>query len=397
MKNSVLNFHASFPTSKVELLLSEVIAQNLENTKIEISGVEIDIQMDGKVSLRGDQNVFTYQLPLNIHVLRPSGLFTVEGQGKASMAFQSEFTFDKSLNLHSKSELIDYKWIEKPELKLGSMSMSVEALINMIIKHAESILIGKIDKAVKEKLSIKNLIERQFYSLVEENEFVKRMGLGADIILNELDFNCVKIDHQSLTVSGQLFGYSNLGNQKSNLVLPQVTFDNKCEKNPIFHGKISLSYTQLITLINDFTPDLEVGGKKLEFSLINIDYTDKLRINAVIHQPAKMDVELTGVPVYKDSELLSFEQLGFSLKPKSMIYKLFVPVIKGMVESRLEEYLPFDLKTFVNSMSSPPIKEVDDFKLQMGWDNLSIDNIEFNSEELIVDVSAKELSLSISS
>ena len=170
MTSSNLNIQADIPTPIVEKKLTDVVYKNLENTKMEISGVEIGIKMNGSVTLRAEQNILTYQLPLEIHVLRPSGLFTVEGLGKVSMTFQSELSFDKALNLHTQTELINHNWIEKPQLKLGSLSMSVETLIDMIINHTESILIGKIDRAVEESLSIKDVIENQFDNFVKDNE-----------------------------------------------------------------------------------------------------------------------------------------------------------------------------------------------------------------------------------
>jgi hypothetical protein len=160
---------------------------------------------------------------------------------------------------------------------------------------------------------------------------------------------------------------------------------------------MAMTYPQIISIINNYTRNLEVGGKQLDFIVKNINYDGRLRINATIEQPAKMDVEISGEPIYREFELLDFENMDFIIKPKSMIYKFFVPVIKGMLESRMEKYLPIKLNRFFNSKSSPTIQELNDFKLEMAWEKISVDKIEFNSEGIIIGMSAKELSLSLSS
>jgi len=389
---STIDLHAKISTKLIEQKLSSLIAEKLQNTKLEISGVQIQLKSAGKVQLRGERNQLRYQIPLDIHVVRPSGLFTVEGQGKVHMIFESNYKFDRHLNLHTHSKLVNHEWVEKPELQMGSLAIPVGTLINMIISHSESIIIGKIDQALEENVSIKNLLQGQFYNVIQENEMIRENGLAANINLELLNFNTISIEEDFTIIDGQLVGHYLIGNVLPNLALPQVTFQPDEGHSSVLSLPIQLKYSKLAAAINQYLPDIEIGGKKLEVVVDNISCDDRLKLEASVLQPAKMKVWVMANPVIEDGKL-DLQNIEIDIKPASLLYKLFVPIIKSTIESKLSEFLPLEIMRFLDEFSSFASYKKEGIDYSILWDEVSIQDLKLENDQMTLIISVKELKL----
>jgi hypothetical protein len=308
------------------------------------------------------------------------------------MVFETTYEFDRNLNFHSHSKLVSHEWLEKPELQLGSLSIPIETLINMIISHSESILIGKIDKALEENISIKKLLEIQFYNLIQKNEMIQENGLAADIKLELLNFDTISIGKDFTTMDGQLVGHYLIGNVPANLVLPQVTFQQEEGHSSILSLPIQLDYEKLASALNRYLPETEVGGKKLEVKVDKISCNKRLKLEASVLQPAKMKVIVEANPVIEDGKL-DLQNIDINIKPASLLYKLFVPIIKGAIESKIDEFLPIDLMEYSNTFSALATYESEDIHFSIQWDKVFVQDLKLDNNQMTLIISAKELKL----
>ena len=75
----------SFELSASNQVLSDLFESALDDAvsaePLEVNSVEVILKRIGEAELRPDHKSIHIYLPLNIHLKRPAGLFTVEGSG----------------------------------------------------------------------------------------------------------------------------------------------------------------------------------------------------------------------------------------------------------------------------------------------------------------------------
>ena len=157
MSNRV-SFELSASNKFLSDLFEQVLDEAVSSEPLEVNSVEIILKRIGEAALRPKGKSIHIYLPLNIQLKRPAGLFTVEGSGSINLHIVVHYDIDSKLQLKAKSDLVSHEWVEKPILEIGALNIPVETLVNMVIKHHESIITAKIDASLKEVADLHTLL-----------------------------------------------------------------------------------------------------------------------------------------------------------------------------------------------------------------------------------------------
>ena len=401
MKNQI-----SFELSASNQFLSDLFESALDDAvasePLEVNSVEVVLKRIGEAELKPDHKSMHIYLPLDISLKRPAGLFTVEGNGSISLHLVVDFDINQNLQLSAKTDLISHEWLEKPTLEIGALNIPVETLVNMVLKHHESILTAKIDAALKEVSDLNKLL---LIGLDKAKDNLNKQDLKGNSILFLLHKVALEepiLQEDRIRVRGILEPTIKI-NADDSKIQENVAFEwrGKTEETSdrIVQVDAVLPYDLLKSEMKEALQGMEVNGRYFDVRSIDIHGGEKLMIRLVIHEPIKAEVFIEGRPVYNEIEgELVVNDLDVKVNPANFIYKLTAPFVNKFVEGKMEEFFPLEVNQKMSEIVRSNIpKEISIPKgiIKVSHDHLTIDELDFGTESIIGKTSITNLNVEV--
>jgi hypothetical protein len=366
----------SLKKSYLHGLLTNVIDDNLKELDLEVNNILIHLERESPIAYQIEEKSIIIKCPLHVKLKRPSGLFTVEGEGKLIIDIKTSVSFSQN-SLIAHSSLIGHEWIEKPILQLGSLNMPISTLANLLIDHSSAIITGRIDSAIKEHVRPHQLIDRFFFDKIEE---FNRLPHNPIVLLPKVEgimirpFNDIKENiHVQAFIEGQLIATSGSPEIKERRYPEIEWLDKDMEPHKLSQG-LTLTYDQIRKLISSFLLAQDFGGSGVEINKLDVSYDGSLHLKGEITKPVSMVIELKGVPVYNvDKDSLILKNMVLTTKPKSFLYQLVNPMVEKMIKSKIESAFPLA----INQLLSDALKrQIIDVNNRSHFINIELEAIE---------------------
>lgn len=113
----------------------------------------------GELELEVADRTISYGLPLALDITYDVGISRVGARGDIDLDFKTDFFFDEDWELRTETTLTDYRWLRKPSLKLGGVSLPLGALGNLILKFGRNQIARTIDEQVKQNVPLRQWVE----------------------------------------------------------------------------------------------------------------------------------------------------------------------------------------------------------------------------------------------
>lgn len=402
MSNRV-SFELSASNKFLSDLFEEALDEAVSSEPMEVNSVEIILKRIGEAELRPDNKSIHVYLPLNIQLKRPAGLFTVEGSGSINLHLLVDYDISDSLQLKAKSDLVSHEWLEKPILEIGALNIPVETLVNMVIKHHESIITAKIDASLKKISDLNKLLVQ---GIDKAKESINSQDLKGNSF--ELNLENVSLTEPSLKegiVSLHGFLKPNIGiNSKKLTDIREVSFDwideNVLKEDSTMQIDIELPYDLLKDELIDALQGMEVGGKNFDVRSVNIRGGKQLKINLDIDDPIKAQIFVEGAPIYNELEgVLIMEEIDVNVNPANFIYKLTAPLVNRFIENKMSDFFPLEVNQKLGEVVKSKIPNevlIPNGKINVAQDAVRIDALEFLEDRIIGKASILNLSVAVS-
>ncbi len=396
----------SFELSASNQFLSDLFESTLDDAvssePLEVNSVEIILKRIGEAELRPNHKAIHIYLPLSIQLKRPAGLFTVEGSGSINLHLVVDFDIDSSMRLSAKSDLISHEWLEKPVLEIGSLNIPVETLVNMVLKHHESIITAKIDASLKKVSDLNNLLLK---GLSKAKKSINEQDLKG----NEIELSLQNISLiEPIVENGKVFvrGFitptiginTNKQTEQQQIVFDWIDKDILSEDSTI-RIDIELPYDLLKKELKDALEGMEVGGKHFDVESIDIFGGDNLDIQLEINNPIKAQVFIQGKPIYNATEgQLIMEDIDVKVNPANFIYKLTAPLVNKFIESKMSDFFPLEVNEKLGEVIRSKIPSeisIPKGKINVTQEQLIIDSLDFAKDRIVGKTSISNLSVAV--
>ncbi|MBK8700084.1 MAG: DUF4403 family protein [Saprospiraceae bacterium] len=159
----MVGFEFRISTRALEDLVHKALIEGIPAHSMEVNSFDIQLKVLGSPTVHAEDKCISISLPLGIHFARQAGLFTVQGHGKINVHIESNYDVNASFALSTRSAIATHHWIEKPVIDFGSLDITVEKLVDLILKHYHDMIAYGIDKALKTNFDLRNVV----YELVE--------------------------------------------------------------------------------------------------------------------------------------------------------------------------------------------------------------------------------------
>jgi hypothetical protein len=401
MSNRV-SFELSASNQFLSDLFEEALDDAVSSEPMEVNSVEIILKRIGEAELRPDKKSIHIYLPLNIQLKRPAGLFTVEGSGAINLHLVVNYDIDSKMQLKAKSDLLSHEWLEKPVLEIGALNIPVETLVNLVLKHHESIITAKIDDSLKQVSDLNAMLVRGL-------DLAKQSINNQDLKGNEFELTLQNVSLvEPMVKDGEvkLNGYlkPNIGiNTKAHLGPESISFDwineDVLKENSSMQIDIELPYDLLKDELKEALQGMEVGGKNFEVRSIEISGGEYLLIDLEIDDPIKAQIFVKGIPIYNELEgVLIMNDIDVKVNPANFIYKLTAPLVNRFIENKMSEFFPLEVNQKLGEVVRSKIPSeinIPKGEITVVHEKVFIDRLDFAKDRIIGKASVSNFGIAV--
>jgi hypothetical protein len=355
-----------------------------------------------KLSMEGQAISFT--VPAAIWVRYDAGITTVDAQGKISIDFNTAYTVKPDWSLATQTTIVNYRWLEKPVLKIAGINLPVGLLADLALQNTRKTIAKAIDEAVATDLGIGKMVADTWKSMFRPTQ------ISADyntwLIVNPLDIGMtpIRVDADTLTTTIVVEAR------------PQITVG---VAPPAISGRPLPPYTQFSSQVPGFSIFLPAAVSYAEAQrlagkeIIGETYTSGKRavtiegieiygqgedviLNLSMSGSYNGSVYLKGRPFYNSARnAIEVEGLDFTLETRNFLLKSGAWLLKSTLRKRLQESLDFYLRYNLEESRKALEKQLNEyglaggFRLQARVDQLEVGNVALQADGFIVEINLK--------
>lgn len=386
---SSINFDITTTSEFLSNLLEDALDKAVSAEPLEVNGVEVLLTRVGKAEIKPNGKKIDIFLPLKIKLIREAGLFTVEGNGSINLHLAVNVEISNALKLKVKSELVSHEWMEKPVLEIGALNIPVETLVNLVLKHHESIITAKIDSSLQQFSDLNQLLQGGLADARKKLSELDLKGNRINLDVDELILSEPSITNGKVVISGivrpDIAINDNAVVQSSIVPFRWMTEEDQHLENIVL-VPITFTYDFLEMELRNLLQGMEVGGKHFDVESIKISGGDELNIKMVIDEPIKAEVYIKGIPMYNGIEgQLVLNNIDVKVNPSNFIYKLTAPLVNRFVEGKMEDVFPLNVNKQLSELVAkniPASINLEKAKIGIAQDGIQINELKFLEDKL---------------
>lgn len=401
MRNGI-DFSVSVNRDKLSDILEEAIDQALQEEPLEVNSVTVQMKRVGNTTITPNGRNIRLVLPYKIDLQRSAGLFGMEASGGLHLVLDIAYDITSDFKIKSHTSLVKYGWIEKPQIEIGVLNIPLEKIIDMVIKHYESIITGKIDSAIRQNAQVQELIKNALIAVHEKISEMDTKGMDIQLRLKELQLVEPELDAAGdINIVGRIDTHISISDAPGDEPYNPVTYawinDYKKTDHALSLDAV-VSYGYISRMILEQANEQNIGDRKIKVTDVQVAHVNnEMKIVADITEPINGEAIVTGIPTHNDiTGELFLEDVHVKVNFSNIIYKLTAPLVNGFIESKIEELFPLDLNGVIKEKVEPMIpKDVDipHGKAELLFDAITVDHLEFLDEHIIAKVSVNDLNV----
>ena len=326
--------------------------QKWPDRTIHIDGYELKITDPNPqdFNISASERTIIAGIPIDFEFLKKAGLFSIEGEGHIFAELDIDFDILQDFTIRTDTKLIGHKWKEGPVLKIGVLDIPIETLSNCIIHYMKEKLLDKIDAYLIENIDVKKLITDQVRSYGYNYSISKKPPLYFNLTIDQILGGKIKEDSDDLHIDLWIdltAKITDVHQQFEPVIKPDFTWIDDLPHTHSLNADIELSYYGLSRMIMESLNGTDIGGKTFDIESIHIRNTSYMEMTAIIREPVKGTIIITGHPYLdKSDNKIHVDNLKVDIEAKNLIYKLSSPIIEKIVFNKLYALFPYDIAPF---------------------------------------------------
>ncbi len=396
----MIRITADIPKHLISTIVSENIDESLANESLEYNGFDVKIKRNGALNITARKKSIYLDLPLDIHIEKPNGLFSIEANGSILLNVTVTTHISEALDLSTKTTIDGWKWIIEPKVKVGILNIPVSPLANLVMNRMDDSITSQIDQAVSEKVDFQHLINKKLANLIDSKRIVQDPELYLRAQLEGLD----SPGFREYTDKIELPLYLHIKNQITTEYQVSSDWDvppfQWIDNDPLEYQQdvnISLKYDKLEELVRSKIDGLVIGGKTLKSDKVEISFSDQLHLKVNIISPIESNLTVTGRPEIEDGKI-HLKDLDVDMQTPSLIYKMTAPIIEKLIRDDIDDRLPINIEEILIGQIRHGLaiaNKIPYLDLKVDANLIAISDIQFTESHLEAKILAKEVEVAI--
>jgi len=358
-------------------------------------GVFIRAMKTGSINIDATGNTLKYSVPLKINVKKDIAISTAEAQCSMILGMETQFAFNEDWSLRTKTELKEYKWLEKPVLNVGFLSFPVETIILNALDSKKDMITSALDKLVQQVNLNKLLHDLLAYipNPVETN-IADNIWWKASNVTSYL--GPLSVSNNTIKVIVGLKANPKISIGRSMEISPlKVKGPSQVDKLPQLSnlnlvGGIAIKTIEKIALSQLKDKDFSSGKYtiKVEDAKLTSDGTH-LYADVALSGSFDGTAKVKAIPLYdKSIKEIYFSDIDLDLVGDDIVNKGIALVAEGTVKDKMKDALRFPIKKLHELIN----KNVKNQEIQPGifvkgyLSDIDLDNVKLSQDALDLEI-----------
>lgn len=396
----MIRITTDIPKQLISTIVTNNIDNNLENEILEYKGFDVKIKRQGNLNVTARKRSIYLDLPLDIHIEKPNGLFTIEANGTIMLNVTITTDISTELHLTTKTNIDGWKWIDEPKVKVGILNIPVSPLANMVMNRIDDTITNQIDASVAEKVDFQDIINKKLSALIDSRKVSTDPELYLRAQLEGID----SPGFREYTDKIELPLYLNIQNQITTEY--QVSSDWQVppfrwiDNDPLEHSQdvnISLKYDRIEDIVQSKVNGLVIGGKTLQAGNVEIHHNEKLNIQIDLTAPIVSTLIISGTPVITDGKV-QLVDLDVDMQTPNIIYKMTAPIVEKLIRSDIDDRFPINLQELIQEqirIGLAKANKIAFLDLKINANEATLFDVEFTESHLKATIRAREVEVAV--
>jgi hypothetical protein len=202
---------------------------------------------------------------------------------------------------------------------------------------------------------------------IQDFEYVANKDLAPefkiDFDVKDIFLTQPVIEKEVINLSGEIIPTIQISTKSANLDLqPMLTnfrWINEVAPHPIGFIDLKLMYTDICSLLARNLNGSDFGGNMIKIQDLTLNGKDNyLQFKTKLIEPIKGSATINFNPFYNESDgKIYVRDLDIDIEADSIFYKLGAPIFANLMESKINDFFPFDINQFISSKVKNIVKD----------------------------------------
>ncbi len=296
-------------------------------------------------------------LPLQIDLDKKTLIGKWSAYGEILLTIVTDLDVNSNWNIDTKTEIINYEWIQTPKMKFGFIDIPIKSIANNISNRIKPFIEESIDAAVRENFDLREQASALLNPILQP--YTLNQSVGGWITMNADSIHFSPWVNEEDYISGKIYAPFNTvvttaQPEDQKVELPPFTWNTSIGSISTFKVQADLGYQYLTDLAkSNFVNKAFKNGKRVVKVEDLTIYGGPNRIGVEIQTSGSFKglIKIEGEPYYNEG-VLRARNLSWSVDTKNILHKAAAWIKKGFIHDQLEETLVFDLNSYINTAQS---------------------------------------------
>jgi hypothetical protein len=294
-----------------------------------------------------------------------------------SIDFKSKINIDNNYKLNTHTEVLGYKWIQKPTLKFGIVEIPLNSLVDVMMKSQKENIGPMIDQQLKSAINIKKYIQDTWQSIQNPIGLPSEIKTFLKINPQEISISPLHSEKGKLKTSIGIKAITEIfitdkSPSKTNQPLPALK-NIKGNSNDIAINVITdLPYDEIkkLTLpsLTQQTFTFNNGKKTVKINEMEVYGSNgKMIVKLNLIGSLKGEVFLSGVPKYDTTnQIVFFDEMDYDIKTKNILAKSANWLAHDKFVKIMQPYFKYSLAKQLKDIKASAQKTLSNYKITNG-------------------------------
>jgi hypothetical protein len=372
-QSSLINLYADLEVKKLEYLLNSQIDSILYNdTSFEDhngDNLMVKAWKDGTIKLDYEKNQLIWELPVRLLMKKGMKIFNYnvpfvnawEYSGNLVLRFKTSLTINPDWSIQTKTVTDNYVWIKKPAVKIGSASVPITLIANLILSSNKVALSKQIDEVVAQSFDFRGYAQKGWKMM---NNPLKIEGdYNAWLSINPTSVSMMPVEGSlghirfATAITSEVECLLDKMPQSSPMKpLPEI--QRLSSPSDTFHINLltDIPYSSINRIMSETIGDsvFTFGSRKLSFESFRVYGSNgKMAVETKVRGSLNGTLYLTGIPYFNAADTtVRIKDLGFDIKTRNLLMSSAKWIFNSKIERTISKSIAIPFNSNVTEIGN---------------------------------------------
>lgn len=404
-KMSRLNLFINLKISALEKSINDNIPAELFNNDETTSRDEVKVKAlkSGSVQLKvGDGNALYYLVPIKIIAAKDIGLTIARATGEIVLVFKTIININEDWTVSPSTEITDFKWTEKPILKVGFIKLPIESMVTKEIHNQKELIYGAINEQITNALNLQPFIKAGQEHIKAPIKVAEMPQVWLKIHPHQLQMTPLAQEKGRINVvlgaEADVSAFVGDKMEDGDMMLrsiPSLEIVEDISKDSSMTIPIGLTYEEVTRLAATQVKGQTFNWKQWDIKIEEIHLSgaqDKLVNKLTLSGSLEGVVTVDSKPVFNiENQTIEMMDINLTFDSSNFMQKSLFSMAEGFLKKQLSKFSIIDLKPHLKNLVQPLAyqKLTEGVILMSQFNDISIQHLQLMEEGIMASASAE--------